>query len=72
MCAVSYFNLILIVPRCTALPGELDTPAGRRTQDLTDTLIAELAEDRCTLWDNYGVDANVKVHIHICMRIAFS
>ncbi|KAF8869899.1 hypothetical protein CPB85DRAFT_1446504 [Mucidula mucida] len=47
-------------PKCTALPGELDTPAGRRTQDLTDTLIAELADDRRTLWDNYGVDANVK------------
>ncbi|KAF8885730.1 hypothetical protein CPB85DRAFT_1442063 [Mucidula mucida] len=40
--------------------GELNTPAGRRTQDLTDTLIAELADDRRTLWDNYGVDVNVK------------
>ncbi|KAI0282250.1 hypothetical protein BC826DRAFT_1093972 [Russula brevipes] len=41
-------------PKCTALPGELDVPSGRRTPAHTDMLCQIL--DAKSLWREYGID----------------
>lgn len=45
--------------RCTALPDNLDSNAGRRTHEHTDIL-----SEGCTLkelWDDYGIVADLRV-----------
>ncbi|KAF8951994.1 hypothetical protein BDZ97DRAFT_1931423 [Flammula alnicola] len=44
-------------PRCTALPSDIDGAAGARRNALTDALLEEF--DSTTLWDEYGVDAEI-------------
>ncbi|KAF8806795.1 hypothetical protein BYT27DRAFT_7256797 [Phlegmacium glaucopus] len=44
-------------PRCTALPTDIDGAASVQRNELTDTLLEEF--DSTTLWDEYGVDAEI-------------
>ncbi|KAJ7669939.1 hypothetical protein DFH06DRAFT_1372426 [Mycena polygramma] len=44
--------------KCTAMSNDLDGDhAGRRTHDLTDTLLGEFDAD--ILWDEYGIDVDI-------------
>ncbi|KAF8816181.1 hypothetical protein BYT27DRAFT_7077700 [Phlegmacium glaucopus] len=45
-------------PRCTALPDDLDGECGRRTREFTEDLLDTL--DSKTLWDEYGIDSDVR------------
>jgi hypothetical protein len=54
------------INRCTASSSDLDGIGGRRTRAFTKELIDEL--DAKTLWEEYGIDADILVYFHFIER----